>query len=37
MRGNSYRDLEVWKKSMDIVVQCYETTRAFPASLSSMV
>ncbi len=32
MRGNSYRDLEVWKKSMDVVVQCYETTRTFPAS-----
>ena len=32
MRGNSYRDFEVWKKSMDVVVQCYETTRAFPAS-----
>jgi four helix bundle protein len=32
MRGNSYRDLEVWKKSMDVVVQCYETTRAFPPS-----
>lgn len=32
MRGNSYRDLEVWKKSMDVVVQCYETTRKFPAS-----
>ncbi len=32
MRGNSYRDLEVWKKSMDVVVQCYETTRSFPAS-----
>ena len=32
MRGNSYRDLEVWKKSMDVVVRCYETTRSFPAS-----
>jgi four helix bundle protein len=32
MRGNSYRDLEVWKKSMDVVVQCYETTRSFPPS-----
>jgi four helix bundle protein len=32
MRRNSYRDLEVWKKSMDLVVQCYEATRAFPAS-----
>ncbi len=32
MRGNSYRDLEVWKKSMDVVVQCYETTRSFPSS-----
>lgn len=32
MSGNSYRDLEVWRKSMDLVVQCYETTRAFPSS-----
>lgn len=32
MRGNSYRDLEVWKKSMDVVVQCYETTRKLPTS-----
>jgi uncharacterized protein (DUF2132 family) len=26
MRGNSYRDLEVWKKSMDVVVQCFSQT-----------
>ena len=32
MRGNSYRDLEVWKKSMDVVVQCYETTCSFSPS-----
>lgn len=32
MSGNSYRDLEVWKKSMDVVVECYEVTRIFPAS-----
>lgn len=32
MSGNSYRDLEVWKKSMDVVVECYEVTRTFPAS-----
>ncbi len=32
MRTSSYRDLEVWNKSMDLVVRCYETARAFPAS-----
>lgn len=32
MSGSSYRDLEVWKKSMDLVVQCYQTTQAFPTS-----
>jgi len=31
MRGNSYRDLEVWKKSMDVAVQSYEITRSFPS------
>jgi four helix bundle protein len=30
MRGNSYRDLEVWKKSMDLVVSCYGSARMFP-------
>ncbi len=26
----SYRDLEVWQKSMDLVVICYQMTRSFP-------
>ncbi|MFC1813884.1 four helix bundle protein [Thermodesulfobacteriota bacterium] len=26
----SYRDLEVWQKSMDLVVVCYQITRKFP-------
>ena len=26
----SYRDLEVWQKAMDLVVACYEMTKAFP-------
>ena len=26
----SYRDLEVWKKSMDLVVACYQLTKGFP-------
>lgn len=26
----SYQDLDVWKKSMDLVVLCYEVTRQFP-------
>jgi four helix bundle protein len=25
-----YRDLEVWQKSMDLVVVCYELTKGFP-------
>ncbi|MDY0354416.1 MAG: four helix bundle protein [Sedimentisphaerales bacterium] len=32
MSRNSYRDLDVWRKSMDLVVQCYDVTRAFPAN-----
>jgi four helix bundle protein len=32
MTVKSYRDLEVWQKSMDLVVACYELTRAFPKS-----
>jgi len=28
----SYRDLEVWKKAMDLVVICYKITRKFPRS-----
>ncbi len=30
MSINSYRDLEVWKKSMDLVTECYEITESFP-------
>lgn len=26
----SYRDLEVWKKSMDLVVDCYQASEMFP-------
>lgn len=26
----SYRDLEVWQKAMDLVVECYRTTNKFP-------
>jgi len=26
----SYRDLEVWKKAMDLVVMCYQMTINFP-------
>ncbi len=30
MTIRSYKDLDVWKKAMDLVVQCYELTRTFP-------
>ncbi len=26
----SYRDLEVWKKAMDLVIECYQMTKLFP-------
>ncbi len=26
----SYRDLEVWQKAMDLVLDCYQITRRFP-------
>ena len=32
MRIESYRDLLVWQKSMDLVVACYGVTRTFPDS-----
>lgn len=32
MAGNSYRDLEVWQRAMDLVVACYRLTRTFPSS-----
>ena len=28
----SYRDLEVWKRAMDLVVMCYESSQHFPPS-----
>jgi 23S rRNA-intervening sequence protein len=30
MAVSSYRDLKVWQKAMDLVVECYKTTRDFP-------
>jgi len=30
----SYRDLEVWQKSMDLVVECYQITKKFPKAES---
>ena len=32
MSLKSYRDLEVWQKAMDLVVECYQITRKFPKS-----
>lgn len=32
MNVNSYRDLQVWQKSMDFVVNCYQFTAKFPKS-----
>ncbi|MEJ2655731.1 MAG: four helix bundle protein [Desulfobacterales bacterium] len=38
---NSYLDLQVWKKAMDLVVMCYQITTTFPKNetygLSSQV
>jgi four helix bundle protein len=28
----SYRDLDAWKKAMDLVVECYQNTKKFPKS-----
>ena len=30
MPVKSYRDLKVWEKAMDLVVECYKLTRALP-------
>ena len=30
MSVQSYRDLQVWQKGMDLAVACYKMTRAFP-------
>ncbi len=32
MSFKSYRDLEVWQKAMDLVVNCYQITKRFPKS-----
>ena len=32
MSYTSYRDLEVWQKSMNLVVECYKITKSFPKS-----
>ncbi|MFC1465298.1 MAG: four helix bundle protein [Candidatus Brachytrichaceae bacterium NZ_4S206] len=32
MTIKSYRDLSVWQKAMDLVVECYRTTEHFPKS-----
>jgi four helix bundle protein len=32
MAGSSYRELEVWQRAMDLVVTCYDLTKAFPPS-----
>lgn len=30
--SRGYKDLEVWQMAMDLVVECYRSTGAFPAS-----
>ena len=32
MSHSSYRNLDVWQKAMDIVVECYQITKGFPKS-----
>ncbi len=32
MNMQSYQDLEVWQKAMDLVVDCYHLTEGFPKS-----
>ena len=32
MTGRTYRDLELWRKAMGLVVECYEATKRFPDS-----
>ncbi len=32
MSSRTYRDLELWQKATDLVVECYRTTRSFPNS-----
>ncbi len=31
MAGYSYRDLDVWQKAMDLVLECYKLARRFPS------
>ena len=30
MNFKSYRDLKVWQKAMDLVVECYQVSKQFP-------
>jgi four helix bundle protein len=32
VNARSYRDLQVWQKAMELVVECYRATSAFPKS-----
>ena len=32
MSINSYKELEVWQKAMDLVVDCYQVAKMFPKS-----
>lgn len=32
MSLKSYQDLEVWQKAMDLVMDCYQSTKDFPKS-----
>ncbi len=32
MVHTSYRDLDVWQKAMNVVVECYQITETFPKS-----
>ena len=31
MAIQSYRDLKVWQRAMELVEKCYQATRSFPA------
>ena len=30
IEGRSYRDLELWQRAMDLVVECYKAAKKFP-------
>ncbi len=32
MNYTSYRNLDVWQKAMDLVIECYQITKDFPKS-----